>query len=73
MATRYRDRRGRPAAFTSASCSKAGWPVKKLLYGPNTAGKWVRRSDFREIDYDPKKLGILHEFGNFEDIFAFDE
>ena len=48
--------------------------MKRLgRYGENAAGKWVRCSAFREIDYDPEKLGNLREFGNFEDAFAFDE
>ena len=42
-------------------------------YGVNLTGKWVRRSDFREIDYDPKKPDRLREFDNFEGAVAFDE
>ena len=42
-------------------------------YGVNLTGKWVRRSGFREIDYDPKKPDRLREFDNFECAVAFDE
>ena len=48
--------------------------MKRLgRYGENAAGKWVRCSAFREIDYDPEKPGSLREFDNFEDAFAFEE
>ena len=48
--------------------------MKRLgRYGENAAGKWVRCSAFREIDYDPEKPSSLREFDNFEDAFTFDE
>lgn len=47
--------------------------MKRLgSYGENAAGKWVRCSAFREIDYDREKPGSLREFDNFEDAFTFD-
>ena len=42
-------------------------------YGENAAGKWVRSSAFREIDYDPENPDKLREFNTFEEAFAFDE
>ena len=42
-------------------------------YGENTAGKWVRSSAFREIDYDPNDPTRLREFDSFDEAFAFDE
>ena len=42
-------------------------------YGENAAGKWVRSSAFREIDYDPSDPTHLREFDTFEEAFAFDE
>ena len=48
--------------------------LKRLgRYGEHAAGKWVRCSAFREIDYDPEKPDSLREFDNFEDAFTFDE
>ena len=45
----------------------------KDRYGKNAAGKWVRKSAFREIDYDPDAPDKLREFNTFDDAFAFDE
>ena len=42
-------------------------------YGENAAGKWVRSSAFREIDYDPENPNRLREFDNFDAAFTFDE
>ncbi len=42
-------------------------------YGQNLAGKWVRRTAFREVDYDPENPDRLREFAGFDDAFAFDE
>jgi hypothetical protein len=45
----------------------------KTRYGENVAGKWVRRSAFREVDYDPDDPSKLREFATFAEAFAFDE
>ena len=42
-------------------------------YGENAAGKWVRSSAFRKIDYNPENPDKLREFDTFEEAFAFDE
>ena len=42
-------------------------------YGENAAGKWVRKSAFREIDYDPDSPDKLREFDSFDAAFEFDE
>ena len=42
-------------------------------YGENAAGKWVRSSAFRKIDYDPDNPDRLREFDNFDAAFAFNE
>ena len=47
--------------------------VCKTRYGLNAAGKWVRRSAFREVDYDPDDPSKLREFATFAEAFAFDE
>ena len=36
--------------------------VCKTRYGENAAGKWVRRSAFREVDYAPDDPTKLREF-----------
>ena len=54
-----------PAAQRKKAC--------QLRYGENVAGKWVRSSAFREIDYDPENPEKLREFDNFDATFAFDE
>ena len=45
----------------------------KTRYGENVAGKWVRKSAFREIDYDPNSPDRLREFDTFDAAFEFDE
>ena len=47
--------------------------VCKTRYGENAAGKWVRRSAFREVDYAPDDPTKLREFATFAEAFAFDE
>ena len=41
--------------------------------GENAAGKWVRPSAFRKIDYDPENLDKLRECNSFDEAFAFNE
>ena len=45
----------------------------KDKYGENAAGKWVRKSAFREIDCDRDNPDSLREFDSFEKAFEFDE
>ena len=42
-------------------------------YGENAAGKWVRCSAFRRIDYDLENPDRLREFDTFDKAFEFDE
>ena len=42
-------------------------------YGQNAAGKWVRCSAFRWIDYHQADSNYLREFGSFAEAFAFNE
>ena len=46
---------------------------RECRYGQNAAGKWVRSSAFREIDYDPDNPEKLQEFDSFDAAFEFDE
>ena len=45
----------------------------KDRYGQIASGKWVRKSAFREIDYDPDNPDKLREFDSFDKAFEFDE
>ena len=64
MASKLKPSRG-PAARRRKACQHR--------YGENAAGKWVRSSAFREIDYDPENPNRLREFDNFDAAFTFDE
>ena len=47
--------------------------VRGGLYWQNAAGKWVRASAFRDVDYDPAAPGRLREFASLEEVLAFNE
>ena len=42
-------------------------------YGENSAGKWVRASAFRKIDYEPENPERLCEFESLDKAFEFEE
>ena len=56
-----------------AKCQRKCRLQRDERYGKNAAGKWVRASAFREIDYDPENPDKLREFDNFDAAFAFNE
>ena len=58
---------------TDAKTQRKNALIRGCRYGLNAAGKWVRSSAFRKIDYDPENADKLREFDNFEAAFAFDE
>ena len=47
--------------------------VCKTRYGENAAGRWVRRSAFREIDYAPDDPTKLRECATFENFHGIDQ
>ena len=69
------DRRRRKRVKPSDEPAAQRRNVLKRLgrYGENAAGKWVRKSAFREIDCDRDNPDSLREFDSFEKAFEFDE
>ena len=64
---------GRKGIAQDAKTQRKQRLQREERYGENTAGKWVRSSAFREIDYDPNDPTRLREFDSFDEAFAFDE